>query len=232
MVILSASRTMPSSTRSRPGCGRLAEGRLRCDAVRHAARDRPRGSPARLERFARRRRGAGATARELEILRLTAEGYSAPDIAGQLALSTATSRRTSSTPAKPECPSARPPSRPPSGAVCCAEGGGPPGLSRSAQPGSPHRSSDGTIDPGDAARQAWPVRRFPRAPIPTPERDRRGTHRGGVELRFSDYVSVATAIAGDHERGRDAVQDAFARAIAGCLASAGMARSRPGCGGR
>ena len=41
------------------------------------------------------------------------------------------------------------------------------------------------------------------------------------ESRFSEYVRVATAIAGDPERGRDAVQDAFARAIAGCLAYRG-----------
>ena len=41
------------------------------------------------------------------------------------------------------------------------------------------------------------------------------------ETRFSEYVRVATAIAGDPERGRDAVQDAFARAIAGCLAYRG-----------
>jgi RNA polymerase sigma-70 factor (ECF subfamily) len=41
------------------------------------------------------------------------------------------------------------------------------------------------------------------------------------ELRFAQYVRVATAIAGDRERGRDAVQDAFARAIAGCLAYRG-----------
>jgi RNA polymerase sigma-70 factor (ECF subfamily) len=41
------------------------------------------------------------------------------------------------------------------------------------------------------------------------------------ELRFADYVRVATAIAGDRERGRDAVQDAFARAIAGCHAYRG-----------
>ncbi|MDX6628742.1 MAG: hypothetical protein QOH00_988 [Gaiellales bacterium] len=41
------------------------------------------------------------------------------------------------------------------------------------------------------------------------------------ELRFTQYVRVATAIAGDRERGRDAVQDAFARAIAGCLAYRG-----------
>jgi RNA polymerase sigma-70 factor, ECF subfamily len=37
------------------------------------------------------------------------------------------------------------------------------------------------------------------------------------ELRFSHYERVATAIAGDRERGRDAVQEAFARAIAGRL---------------
>jgi RNA polymerase sigma-70 factor (ECF subfamily) len=41
------------------------------------------------------------------------------------------------------------------------------------------------------------------------------------ELRFAQYVRVATAIAGDTERGRDAVQDAFARAVAGCLAYRG-----------
>jgi RNA polymerase sigma factor (sigma-70 family) len=41
------------------------------------------------------------------------------------------------------------------------------------------------------------------------------------ELRFAQYVRVATAISGDRERGRDAVQDAFARAIAGCLAYRG-----------
>ncbi|MDX6561416.1 MAG: hypothetical protein QOD65_1230 [Gaiellales bacterium] len=41
------------------------------------------------------------------------------------------------------------------------------------------------------------------------------------ELRFAEYVRVATAIAGDRERGRDAVQDAFAQAIAGCLAYRG-----------
>ena len=41
------------------------------------------------------------------------------------------------------------------------------------------------------------------------------------ELRFAQYVRVATAITGDRERGRDAVQDAFARAIAGCLAYRG-----------
>lgn len=41
------------------------------------------------------------------------------------------------------------------------------------------------------------------------------------ELRFAQYVRVATAIAGDRERGHDAVQDAFARAIAGCLAYRG-----------
>ena len=41
------------------------------------------------------------------------------------------------------------------------------------------------------------------------------------ELRFAQYVRVATAIAGDRERGRDAVQDAFACAIAGCLAYRG-----------
>jgi RNA polymerase sigma-70 factor, ECF subfamily len=41
------------------------------------------------------------------------------------------------------------------------------------------------------------------------------------ELRFAQYVRVATAIAGDRERGRDAVQEAFARAIAGCLAYRG-----------
>jgi RNA polymerase sigma-70 factor (ECF subfamily) len=37
------------------------------------------------------------------------------------------------------------------------------------------------------------------------------------ELRFAQFVRVATAIAGDPERGRDAVQEAFARAIAGRL---------------
>jgi RNA polymerase sigma-70 factor (ECF subfamily) len=36
-------------------------------------------------------------------------------------------------------------------------------------------------------------------------------------LRFTQYERVATAIAGDRERGRDAVQEAFARAIAGHL---------------
>lgn len=41
------------------------------------------------------------------------------------------------------------------------------------------------------------------------------------EQRFPEYVRVATAIAGDRERGRDAVQDAFARVIAGCLAYRG-----------
>ena len=41
------------------------------------------------------------------------------------------------------------------------------------------------------------------------------------EQRFAQYVRVATAITGDRERGRDAVQDAFARAIAGCLAYRG-----------
>jgi RNA polymerase sigma factor (sigma-70 family) len=41
------------------------------------------------------------------------------------------------------------------------------------------------------------------------------------EQRFAQYVRVATAIAGDRERGRDAVQEAFARAIAGCLAYRG-----------
>jgi RNA polymerase sigma-70 factor (ECF subfamily) len=41
------------------------------------------------------------------------------------------------------------------------------------------------------------------------------------ELRFAQYVRVATAIAGDRERGRDAVQEAFARAIAGYLAYRG-----------
>ena len=43
------------------------------------------------------------------------------------------------------------------------------------------------------------------------------------ELRFAQYVRVATAITGDRERGRDAVQVAFARAIAGCLAYRGGA---------
>jgi RNA polymerase sigma-70 factor (ECF subfamily) len=36
-------------------------------------------------------------------------------------------------------------------------------------------------------------------------------------LRFTQYERVATAIAGDREHGRDAVQEAFARAIAGHL---------------
>ena len=40
-------------------------------------------------------------------------------------------------------------------------------------------------------------------------------------MRFAEYVRVATAIAGDRERGRDAVQEAFARAIAGCQAYRG-----------
>ena len=48
-----------------------------------------------------------------------------------------------------------------------------------------------------------------------------GRIAAAYELRFAQYVRVATAIAGDRERGRDAVQDAFARAIAGCLAYRG-----------
>jgi RNA polymerase sigma factor (sigma-70 family) len=35
------------------------------------------------------------------------------------------------------------------------------------------------------------------------------------ERRFAQFLRVATAIVGDAERGRDVVQDAFARAIAG-----------------
>ena len=48
-----------------------------------------------------------------------------------------------------------------------------------------------------------------------------GRIAAAYELRFAQYVRVATAITGDRERGRDAVQDAFARAIAGCLAYRG-----------
>ena len=48
-----------------------------------------------------------------------------------------------------------------------------------------------------------------------------GRIAAAYELRFAQYVRVATAITGDRERGRDAVQDAFARAIAGCVAYRG-----------
>ncbi len=66
------------------------------------------------------------------------------------------------------------------------------------------------------------MRRFPGAPIPEPQSGIVVARiAAAYELRFSDYVRVATAIAGDHERGRDAVQDAFAREIAGCLAFRG-----------
>ena len=68
---------------------KVGSGARRC--ATRCSTDRPRGSPARLR--ARRAHGAeqpALTARELEILRLTAEGCSAPDIAGALALSTAT----------------------------------------------------------------------------------------------------------------------------------------------
>jgi RNA polymerase sigma-70 factor (ECF subfamily) len=66
------------------------------------------------------------------------------------------------------------------------------------------------------------VRRFPSEPAPEPQSGILVARiAAAYELRFSDYVRVATAIAGDPERGRDAVQDAFARAIAGCLAFRG-----------
>jgi RNA polymerase sigma-70 factor (ECF subfamily) len=75
-----------------------------------------------------------------------------------------------------------------------------------------------------AGRQAWRVvgqsasaRPQPPAPrSPLVERIAAVYERG-----FAQYVQVATAIAGDAERGRDAVQEAFARAIAGCGAYRG-----------
>lgn len=66
------------------------------------------------------------------------------------------------------------------------------------------------------------MRRFPSAATPEPQRGVVVARiAAAYESRFTDYVRVATAIAGDRERGRDAVQDAFARAIAGCLAYRG-----------
>ena len=109
----------------------------------------------------------------------------------------------------------------------------PPGLSRSAQPGSPHRSSDGTIDPGDAARQAWPARRSPGATIPEPQSGIVVARiAAAYELRFSDYVRVATAIAGDHERGAMQSRTRSRERSPDAWHSVGTARSRPGCGGR
>ena len=98
----------------------------------------------------------------------------------------------------------------------------PPHVNLPAHRGSTLRSSDGTIVTRRCNREAWWVHSPPSATTPPPQ--------GGVvveriavayESRFSEYVRVATAIAGDPERGRDAVQDAFARAIAGCLAYRG-----------
>ena len=78
------------------------------------------------------------------------------------------------------------------------------------------------MDPGHGAGQAKTVRRCPSATTPEPQSGVVVARiAAAYELRFTDYVRVATAIAGDRERGRDAVQDAFARAIAGCLAYRG-----------
>ena len=66
---------------------KVGSGATLCDTLLAIARgDRPPASSASRAEAEE----PALTARELEILRLTAEGYSAPDIAGQLALSTAT----------------------------------------------------------------------------------------------------------------------------------------------
>ena len=78
------------------------------------------------------------------------------------------------------------------------------------------------MDRGHGTRQARQVRRCPSATTPEPQTGVVVARiAAAYESRFTDYVRVATAIAGDRERGRDAVQDAFARAIAGCLAYRG-----------
>ena len=70
--------------------------------------------------------------------------------------------------------------------------------------------------------KACGVRSLPRAAVRDPQSGAVVARiAAAYETRFSEYVRVATAIAGDPERGRDAVQDAFARAIAGCLAYRG-----------
>ena len=94
-------------------------------------------------------------------------------------------------------------------------------LRRSAPPGSPQRSSDGTMVPATPRCKAWPVRRLPRATIPEPQSGRswRASRR-----RTSALLRIRARGHRDRGRsrtGRDAVQDAFARAIAGCLAFRG-----------
>jgi RNA polymerase sigma factor (sigma-70 family) len=78
------------------------------------------------------------------------------------------------------------------------------------------------MDPGKCRRKAWRVGCSPGATAPLPQSGAVVERiAAAYELRFAQYVRVATAISGDRERGRDAVQDAFAQAIAGCLAYRG-----------